>query len=288
MLHKLICTSEHPGSTAALPSHNSQQKEIGMSYLDLLVITDPGSARTAQEWSENTGRKKKSPHRTRSAFQLRLKKMQTMEYFSLYLARDDISTIWSEERRHLLENPAACYTSRVVFFSGSWEQTFPQRRLVTNELRALTPAELAELDPLLSAQAAWIWEQTGERGFSLPASKRSWWEMQFGSWRGKAERGISARHSGGELSSGKVSVPISWSLWSFSSLFLAFPLCYIREKLTLRATAHLQQIWRGQVTEEWGHHGEVSGEKGSLQERQDTRNSCHLLTPTIPGGSAVF
>lgn len=223
-----------------------------MSYLDLLVITDPGSARTAQAviWKH---RGKKSPHRTRSAFQLDLKKMQTMKVFlfSLYLARDDISTIWSEKRKHLLENPAAneaCYTSKVVFFGGFWEQTFPQRRLMTNELRALTSLlhELSWLNwiPVCLLQLPWFGSKQGKEAFlclfqSFSKEKHDWWEMQFASLRGKAEWGINTQNLGGEFSSGSVPVRISRSLWSFPSLFFAFPLCYRRKKLELRATAHL-------------------------------------------------
>lgn len=153
-------------------------------------------------------------------------------FFPLYLARDDISTIWSEERRHLLENPAAneaCYTSKVVFFTGFWEKTFPLRRLVTNELRALTSAaraELAKLNPLLSPPKCLdLGGKRGKRGFSLPVLKLSQresgnavCELKEKKW----ERGINTRNLGGEFSSGNVSVPIYRSIRSFPSLFSAF------------------------------------------------------------------
>lgn len=143
-----------------------------MSYLDLLVITDPGSARTAQAviWKH---RGKKAHTEPEALFSWIWKRCRQWSFFfSLYLARDDISTIWSEERRHLLENPAAneaCYTSKVVFLGGFWEQTFPQRRLMTNELRALTSLlhELSWLNwiPVCLLKLPWFGSKQGKEAF---------------------------------------------------------------------------------------------------------------------------
>lgn len=239
-----------------------------MSYLDLLVIIDPGSARTAQAviWKL----RKKKTKRTQSAFQLYLKKDADNEVFSLYLARDDISTIWSEGRRHLLEIPAAkevVIQARLGFFQWFWRANFPPRRLMTNKPRALTSAaraELAKLNPLLSPPNCLDLGANREKRLfwllqSVPKENRDWQETRFARYSGKA--GVGNEHTGFGRATllGNVSVHIYRS-------FGASPAFFCLSTLKLGATAHLQQVWRGQGTEA------VSGEKDSLQKRQDTRN----------------
>lgn len=189
-----------------------------MSYLDLLVIIDPGSARTAQAviWK---GRKKK-PTQNPKRFSAGFEKDADNEVFSLYLARDDISTIWSEERRHLLENPAAneaCYTSKVVSFSDFWEQTFPRQGWwQTSSVLWHLLHELSWLNwiPFCLLQTALIWEQIGKRGFfsacfkAFPKRITADRKCSLRVKEEKQEWGINAWNLGGEFSSGNGSVRI--------------------------------------------------------------------------------
>lgn len=258
-----------------------------MSYPDLLVIIDPGSARTAQAviWKR---RGKKKPTQNLKRFSAVFEKDADNEvffplpgegwYFNYLIWGKEASAWKSSSQRGLLYKQGC-------FLQWFLRANFPPRRLMANELRALTSAvraELAKLNPLLSLPNCLdLGANREKRLFCFKAfPKRVMTDRKWGLRvkEGMRECGINTRNLGGEFCSGNVSVHIFRSIWSFPNLFSAFPFCYIRKKLKLRATAHLQQIWRGQVTEKWGHREEDSGEKGSLQKRQDTRNSCQLLT----------
>lgn len=193
-----------------------------MSYLDLLVIIDPGSARTAQAviWK---GRKKKAHTEPEALFSWIWKRCRQWSFFPLpgegwyfdYLIWGKEASAWKSSSQRGLLYKQGC------FLQWFLRANFPPWRLMTNKLRALTSAaraELAKLNPLLSPPNCLDMGANREKRLfsacfkAFPKRITADRKCSLRVKEEKQEWGINAWNLGGEFSSGNGSVGIYRSI----------------------------------------------------------------------------